>query len=331
MSPSAANRLVVYHQGALGDFLLSLTVLQGLADADPSLRFLFRTRREHASLIVNKAYYAGFSPGDAADLTPFFLSGVWKNAPIPEDLATADTALILGQSSSIPFAENLSRRLQVPVYWIRSFPPEGGDEHVTRFIASQLEARGLILEDATLRLEPTPEAMAFMDSLLAGSSITRGDPILVVHMGSGGKKKIWPLSGWRMLLWRLAREWRGRVVTVLGPADGSLRAFVDEMRLEVGLTVIDGLNLPCLAALLALAHAYIGNDSGVTHLAAAMGAPTVVLFGPTRPEIWAPLGDNVHVIRLGWEVTEDFNPLAGEHVPSTDIEELLCRLRPLLL
>ncbi len=330
MSPSAANRVVVYHQGALGDFLLSLTVLQGLADADPSLRFHFRTRREHAGLIVNRSYYAGFSPGDAADLTPFFLGGGWKDASLPKDLAMADAALILGQSSSIPFAENLSQRLPVPVYWARSFPPEGCEEHVTRYIASQLEARGLILEDAVVRLEPTPEAMASVDALLAGSSMTQGEPILVVHMGSGGKKKIWPLSGWRMLLRRLAREWRGRVVTALGPADASLRTFADEMRDEVGLTVMDGLNLPCLAALLAAARAYLGNDSGVTHLAAAMGTPTVALFGPTRPETWAPLGENVHVIRLGWAAREDYNPLAEEHVPSSDIEEVLRRLRPLL-
>jgi ADP-heptose:LPS heptosyltransferase len=52
-----------------------------------------------------------------------------------------------------------------------------------------------------------------------------------------------------------------------------------------------------LAALLARAGAYVGNDSGVTHLAAASGAPTIALFGPTDPRVWAPLGPRVEVIR----------------------------------
>ena len=51
-----------------------------------------------------------------------------------------------------------------------------------------------------------------------------------------------------------------------------------------------------LACWLATARVYIGNDSGITHLAAAVGAPVVALFGLTNPNIWAPRGPNVRVI-----------------------------------
>lgn len=52
-----------------------------------------------------------------------------------------------------------------------------------------------------------------------------------------------------------------------------------------------------LARSLAGARLYIGNDSGVSHLAAAVGCPTVVLFGPTDPRVWAPRGGHVTVVR----------------------------------
>jgi ADP-heptose:LPS heptosyltransferase len=60
--------------------------------------------------------------------------------------------------------------------------------------------------------------------------------------------------------------------------------------------VLRDLPLPQLAAKLAAAALYIGNDSGVTHLAAAAGAPTIALFGPTDPATWAPIG-TVRVLR----------------------------------
>jgi ADP-heptose:LPS heptosyltransferase len=52
-----------------------------------------------------------------------------------------------------------------------------------------------------------------------------------------------------------------------------------------------------LGALLRKARAYVGNDSGVSHLAAAFGAPSIVLFGPTDPRVWAPLGPRVRTLR----------------------------------
>ena len=51
-----------------------------------------------------------------------------------------------------------------------------------------------------------------------------------------------------------------------------------------------------LACWLARARIYIGNDSGITHLAAAAGAPVVALFGPTDPRVWAPRGERVRIV-----------------------------------
>jgi len=57
------------------------------------------------------------------------------------------------------------------------------------------------------------------------------------------------------------------------------------------------LDLPLLAAVLSQCSLFIGNDSGITHLAAALGVPTIALFGPTDPYVWGPRGTKVYIAR----------------------------------
>jgi ADP-heptose:LPS heptosyltransferase len=76
--------------------------------------------------------------------------------------------------------------------------------------------------------------------------------------------------------------------------------------------VLEGLSLPALAALLSMANLYIGNDSGVTHLAAATGAPVVAVFGPTNPVVWGPRGPEISVYEDSWSAEEILAPLPSE-------------------
>ena len=101
----------------------------------------------------------------------------------------------------------------------------------------------------------------------------------VIHPFAGSPKKCWPLDRYR----ELARRLRMPVRWCAGPEEH----LADAVRVE---------NLYDLACWLASARLYIGNDSGITHLAAATGAPVVALFGPTDPRIWAPRGNQISVI-----------------------------------
>lgn len=112
---------------------------------------------------------------------------------------------------------------------------------------------------------------------------------VVIHPGSGGRLKNWPLSSFAHLAEDLTTHGR-RVVWSLGPAE-------EGQRVPSGATTLSALSLVQLAAELAAAKLYFGNDSGITHLAAAVGVPVVAVFGPTNPEVWAPLGSHVRVVR----------------------------------
>jgi ADP-heptose:LPS heptosyltransferase len=86
---------------------------------------------------------------------------------------------------------------------------------------------------------------------------------------------------------------------------------------------VTGVSVPHLAAVLAESRGYFGNDSGVSHLAAALGVPTVAVFGPTDPAVWAPLGPEVSVVAprgdAPWPTVDDvliaLRKLLGDGTP----------------
>lgn len=116
--------------------------------------------------------------------------------------------------------------------------------------------------------------------------------VLIVHPGSGGKRKRWRAEGFR----HVAEGWRDsgdrEVLILLGPAEAEEGAYWSRYG-----HVETSLELAQVASILIRATCYIGNDSGVSHLAGAVGAQGVVIFGPTRPEQWRPLGGGLKVIK----------------------------------
>ena len=105
------------------------------------------------------------------------------------------------------------------------------------------------------------------------------EEFVAIHPFSGGRQKNWPLQRFRELAMKL-----GDVRFSAGPEEALRGAIRFDDLFE-------------LACWLKRAALYVGNDSGITHLAAAVGMPTVALFGPSNPGVWAPRGQNVKVLR----------------------------------
>jgi len=113
---------------------------------------------------------------------------------------------------------------------------------------------------------------------------------ILIHPGSGGAAKNWPPDRFAKLIQALDLPVR----LIVGEADASA-AHAIERDLGHALERLDQPELPELAERLAGCRAYVGNDSGVSHLAGLCGARSLVLFGPTSPTVWRPLGARVSV------------------------------------
>ncbi|HEX8731781.1 MAG TPA: glycosyltransferase family 9 protein, partial [Ktedonobacterales bacterium] len=121
-----------------------------------------------------------------------------------------------------------------------------------------------------------------------------GRRVVALHPGSGSPAKRWPAERFAEVS-RLARDAGYQPLLLAGEADAQALAETQAALARLGGAAVAarGLALATVAALLARCAGYIGCDSGVSHLAGLVGAPTVAIFGPTAPARWAPLGPRV--------------------------------------
>jgi ADP-heptose:LPS heptosyltransferase len=319
-----SRKVVVLHQGALGDFLLTLPILEGLKRSNPSIRIHLWTKAEHVALLAEKTYFGQEPPPDDSELLPFFHDELWKEASIPRFFQNAGAILVFGQAGSRVLAARLSKRMPCTVQWVQSFPGSETSRHVYHFLLEQFRRLGWALEECLPGLKPSlVEISLVQDFLRENRVLSTGRPVLL-HPGSGGIRKIWPLKNWWSLLEFFSGCGLRPVVMTLGPADEGLKSFAREVkRLEV--LVLEGITLPRLAALISQCRLFVGSDSGVSHLAAVVGTPTVVVFGPSDPAIWAPRGPHVHIIKETWKESDvlDWSPDGGRVLLDSNLIELL--------
>jgi hypothetical protein len=121
-------------------------------------------------------------------------------------------------------------------------------------------------------------------------------PVLTIAPGSGAREKNWPAEFYLAVTQWWAGATGGAVILLIGPVEQE-RGGIE--LLCKSCLVARELSLSQAAALLSRSDVYLGNDSGISHLAAALGIRTVALFGPSDPGRWAPRGKNVTLLRRG--------------------------------
>jgi heptosyltransferase-2 len=290
------RRVLVIFPGALGD-LICLT---------PGLRTIARINRSHARgctlELMARGELASFAVGrmgvergysiDRREVADLFSE---KDSRIPETLAFfggyARIYTFFAENAS-GFRRALSEVAGGPVYFMPFRPP--GTGHVARaYVDAVLAAHedgGYDRADMEVSgsIEVLETDLAAAARTLARLGLAAGKFVMFLP-GSGNPKKNWPAENFAELARRI--EPGSKALIVLGPAEAALEpVFRDEF------ATITGAELGEVAGLAKMAAGFVGNDSGVSHLAAAAGASGVVLFGPTAPERWRPLG-RVEVLR----------------------------------
>ena len=117
--------------------------------------------------------------------------------------------------------------------------------------------------------------------------------------GSGSPRKNWPVESWIELAHTLVDSGKAsRLLLLTGEVEAAngLRDTVEDGLRALPVRHLDHAPLPEVAAALAGCTGFVGNDSGITHLAAGIGIPTVALFGPTDPAVWSPVGERATVL-----------------------------------
>ncbi len=294
-----SGRILVIRGGAIGDFVLTLPAIHLLRSAFPSAHIEIMGYRSIAAIAENRFYAQASRSIEYAPLSRFFT----KDTDLPSDLVRYFSSFhqivsYLYDPDSI-FSGNLTRAgAKDLICGPGKILPH---QHATAQLAAPLEKLALYLEDPCAHLYPSTQDLATARQLSPLSDIPDLSRCIAIHPGSGGKKKNWPTSRWLSLLDRLLAEFPDRPVAVLGgEADSNeLSAFqqhTEKSKTSNRVFFLADLPLPTVAAFLHLAGVFLGHDSGISHIAAAAGCPSLLLFGPTDPAIWAPKNPQIRIL-----------------------------------
>ena len=289
--------ILVANQGAVGDFILSLPAVEALHMTFPRARLTFLANPGTVEIIRGRPYLATVLDCRSSRWAPLYGEGgrvAFASFGISPPVGGI---FVFGRPSSRILVDNLAAVLNAPAHRIDPFPEPGSGLSVTEYQCRQLTALGVTaLPPPPAVIAPAPEdgteAAAIVQHLVEPE-----ERLVLIHPGSGGREKIWAPAGWIALISRLLAQPRLRLGLIQGPADDDiLRRLHESLELSRVLP-FRNLRLGLLAGIMAHGASYVGNDSGITHLAAACGVPTIALFGPTDPLLWAPRGPAVRVIR----------------------------------
>ncbi len=243
--------------GAIGDFIVSLPALESLRSD-----YLEVWVPARSVPLVRFADRVRSIASTGLDL----LGVVDAPAGLIEELRRFDSIVSWYGANRVEFRE-LIHALKLPCVFFPALPPEGATIHVSDFYLHQVRDLCQNTCDATPRIR---------------CDVSRGN-FAAIHPFSGSARKNWPLEKFRQVARGLERT-----MPVRWCAGADDPPLADAVRID---------DLYELACWLAEARLYVGNDSGITHVAAAVGTPVLALFGPTDPAVWAPRGPNVRVAR----------------------------------
>jgi heptosyltransferase III len=300
---------LVYHAGALGDFLTALPAIAAWrrqrAGGGP---VVLLGRPAHAVLA------AGLVEG-AWDAGSARFASLFAGSPSPEVralLADIDSALVFAPAGA-GIVRGLERAGVRGIVRHDPFPKERVhvvDYHLSLFPNLALEPDERVPHVAVGAGGAAAEGgAAAVPTTTAVHEVAAPARPMVIHPGSGSLSKNWPVERFVEIAERLGGE--TPIVWVIGPAEAESGTAEAIDRAIPGARVWRNLPLSELADRLCGARLFVGNDSGVAHLAAAAGCPVVVMFGASDPVVWAPRGRSVTVLGDG---TRGMNAISVEAV-----------------
>jgi ADP-heptose:LPS heptosyltransferase len=280
----------IHHDGALGDVLLSLPSIRAIRDGYGSVHL---AGRPDVMRFLKEAGAADESSSSESVLYAPLYAGC-PDARLKDFLGQFDRVFVFTVRECSPVVAAM-RGIVPKTRVVITIPSEGTGIPVAEFRLKQV---GCEQADAPSPLNIPSSYTEEARELIANAGYSDGRPLVALHPGSGGKAKRWPLENYLELAERLKRDQDPCVLIFSGPAEGTaMREKVEDLvRGHKGMAHVADSDIATVAALLHSCDLYIGNDSGVTHLAAAMGSRVVVLFGASDPVLWRPVGPKVQVV-----------------------------------
>jgi heptosyltransferase-3 len=283
----ARRNILIFHAGALGDFVVTWPLALALARVHPQSRLFYVSQRGKGALAERVLRL------ESADSEAGWHALYTRGGTPPEPQAK----LLAGAHSVISFVSAPGDEFSAGV--ARLSP---GLNYLPMTVSPPAHFRGHVSDHLMAQLATWPAAHGALEQVLrsvaARGVMNRPAPgqAILVHPGSGSRRKCWPAERFVRLIEQL-RAGGHPVRVVVGEVERETWPPGELERIAASAELARPDSYVGLLDELSTARAYVGNDSGPSHLAGIIGVPTVALFGPSNPVHWHPLGPRVRVVR----------------------------------
>lgn len=277
------GKILVIRGGALGDFILTLPVLAALRLGFAGRRLEILGYPTMASLAVEAGLADKVSAIESARFTGLFASDGLVAPEVAAWFSEFELIISYLYDPQGIFRSQVGRCSSAQFIVGPHRPDEMLGVHASELLLRPLQAIGVHNPD------PCPRISLRVVGAKTG--------FLALHPGSGSERKNWPEAKWAELLKILARETDCGVLLIGGEAEGDRCARLATALPADRVEIAQNLPLIELAKRMRSCSFFTGHDSGITHLAAALGLPGLVLWGESNLTTWRPQSDRMTILR----------------------------------
>ncbi len=275
--------ILIVRPGAIGDTLLTFPLLRAFKKRDRDVHITFVSNPTVLPLAQKFGLADAVFDYGALEWSEIFSQNGIRSAFMQAITRATDRAICWLRDPDDVVQRNLSAIGIADVTVAPGRPIEASGMHAVMYLAQTIG----------MMLTKQERSQAF------ASGSAHDAQGVAIHPGSGGAAKCWPVTHFAAIITAL---WQYKIPVLLlaGPADterlSTLMKLIAPPPTPLLLKLV--VNTPLIEVAEHLQHCkgYLGNDSGITHLAAMLGLPTIVLFGPSSPTVWRPVGPDVHVL-----------------------------------
>ena len=324
----AARQAIIIQPGAIGDCILTLPLAQFMRDSLNLGNIVFLGHLDYAGIFAGRTCINGVKSIESVELNRLFLGrkefDLEDNDPLLTAFITYSWIVtFLGEPNS-DFEHNLIYTAHcthsAEVISLNLKPLVKPPTHISRCYIEQFAASHcppLALPPINIRQQLL--TATDMDKLKGAELLktfdidSSAEKTTVIAPGSGSLSKCWSFENYIGLAKQLSLD-GFKIIFLLGPAE--LERFSSAVLRQLGDTApcVSGLSLTEVLQLLSASYSFVGNDSGITHLAGALGVKTIAVFGPTSADIYSPCGPNVHAFQMTPDEFAAISPTRQQHL-----------------
>jgi heptosyltransferase III len=298
------GNILVIRGGAIGDFILTLPVLAALRQQFPDARVEVLGYPHIARLALAGGLVADVRSIEAGSLAGFFARGGRLSTELVDYFSDFDLIISYLYDPDQIFETNVVGCSGAQFIAGPHRPDDTKSLHATEVFLKPLERLAIFDADTVPRLTVT---RAFETNIATGKW-------LALHPGSGSERKNWPESKWAELLNYIIQSTTFNLLLIGGEAERNRLEHLAQPFPQTRIKQMQSVPLQELAQWMASCIGFVGHDSGISHLAAAVGLPALILWGDTSEAVWRPRNQQLTVLRDSNGLKELSVPVVINHL-----------------